>query len=119
MKIDVSKSLKIPLLFWTPRLLSVLFILLVGMFSLDVFGAASRSEEILLAFLIHNIPTLILLVSLLLGWRRGWVGAAGFLLFGARYLWLALGGGRPANPTLGGISLLIGVLFLAGWLLDV
>ena len=51
-------------IFWTPRILAILFILFLAMFSLDVFESASGFGEILVGLFIHNIPAMILLVVL-------------------------------------------------------
>lgn len=110
----MSKPLK-SILFWTPRVLGILFILLVGMFSLDVFGMGGGFWETLLAFLVHNIPAFVLLAFFLPGWRWEWVGGLGFLLFGAWYLIFAFGVDLVAYSILGGVPLLIAALFFVGW----
>ncbi len=102
-------------LFWAPRLLGILFLLLLGMFSLDVFGMGGRFWETILAFLLHSIPAFILLAFFLFGWRREWVGAVGFLLFGTWYFIFAFGVDRSAYLVLGGVPLLIAALFFVGW----
>jgi hypothetical protein len=104
-------------LFWTPRILGILFVLFVGMFSLDVFGEGAGFWQTLGAFLIHNIPAFFLLAALILGWRWEWVGALGFIAFGVWYVTFALARGLDATSylLLTGIPLLIGALFLVGW----
>ncbi len=110
----MNKTLK-SILFWTPRVLGILFVLLAGMFSLDVFGMGGRFWETLLAFLIYNIPAFILLAFFLLGWRWEWVGGLGFLLFGVWYLIFAFGVHWLAYLILGDVPLLIAALFFVGW----
>ncbi|NTW36914.1 MAG: hypothetical protein HGB17_12440 [Syntrophobacteraceae bacterium] len=104
-------------LYWMPRVLGILFILFVMMFSMDVFGMGAGTWETLLAFLVHNLPAFALLIFLLLGWRWEWVAGVGFILFGAWYIIFAFGVDPWALLTLGGIPLVIGFLFLAGWML--
>lgn len=111
----MNKTLK-TILFWTPRVLGIFFILLVTMFSLDVFGMGGGLWETLLAFIVHNFPAFVLLAFFLLGWRWEWVGAVGFLLFGAWYLIFAFGVDPLAYLILGGVPILIGALFLLGWI---
>jgi hypothetical protein len=112
----MPKTLK-QILFWTPRILGILFTLFVGMFSLDVFGMGGGFWATLGGFIVHNIPTLILLAALVLGWRWEWVGAALFTGFGVWYLAEA----RGVSPMLyyvifAGIPFLVGALFLVGWI---
>jgi hypothetical protein len=103
-------------LLWTPRVLGILMIAFVMLFSLDVFGTGAGFWETLLGFLIHNIPAFVLLIALILGWRWEWAGALGFCGFGIWYL-LGVGGEDPvSNVLLGGLPLLIGALFLAAWI---
>jgi hypothetical protein len=112
----MSKSVK-SILLWLPRILGILFTLFVGLFSLDVFEMGGGFWNILGGFLIHNIPTLILVAALVIGWRREWAGAVGFLGFGAWYLVTVRGFNAGTYIMLAGIPLLVGALFLAGWLL--
>jgi len=50
------------------------------MFSLDVFDPKYTLGEQLLAFLIHNIPTWILIVLLVIAWKWEFVGGIKFIL---------------------------------------
>jgi len=103
-------------LFWTPRILGILFVLFVGSASLDVFGMGGSFWETLGGFLIHNIPTFFLLAALLLGWRWEWAGAAGFIAFAIWYLVSFRGFEVGIYLMLAGAPILIGLLFLVGWL---
>jgi len=59
----------IRILYWVPRILAICAILFMLMFSLDVFEGPSTTGEMITGFLIHNIPTFLLLASLLLAWK--------------------------------------------------
>lgn len=107
----IAKSI----LFWTPRILGILFILFVGMFSLDVFGTGAGFWVTLGGFFIHNIPTLILLATLLVGWRWEWVGAVGFLAVAVWFLGIFHAGDWLFLLIFIVIPALVGVLFLLGW----
>jgi hypothetical protein len=72
--------------------------------------------ETLGGFLIHNIPTFFLLAALILGWRWEWAGAAGFIAFAIWYLIFFRGLEVGIYLALAGVSTLIGLLFLVGWL---
>ena len=56
------------------------------MFSLDIFGNGYNLWETLLGLFMHNIPTFILLVILIISWKREWLGAIVFALFGIWYI---------------------------------
>ena len=52
---------------WTPRVLTILFILFMAIFALDVFGEYSF-PLILVALFMHLIPNFILIGVLLVAW---------------------------------------------------
>ena len=104
------------ILYWTPRVLCLLFAAFISMFALDVFGEGHGFWHTLLALLIHLIPTGILLLILALTWRWEWIGGLLFPALGALYIigcW-----GRFSWPTyviISGPLFLVGALFLLGW----
>ncbi|MDP1695784.1 MAG: hypothetical protein Q8L29_02645 [archaeon] len=106
--------------YWTPRILSIVFILFLVLFSLDVFGNGLTFWQTALAFLMHNIPVIILAIALWISWKYEWVGGVAFILAGVVYIILLL-----RNPfewymlawaiQISGIAFLIGILFLINW----
>ena len=105
-----------PWIYWTPRILSIIFILFLALFSLDVFGQGYGFWGTILAFLIHNIPVFILLIILWISWKREIVGAIAFALAGIAYICLLL-----FNPELEWYMLswsitIAGPAFLIAWL---
>jgi hypothetical protein len=70
---------------WAPRIAAILIILFVGLFSLDVFDTQASPLELLGGFLIHNIPSIVMLVLLILAWKRPAVGFWAFLAAGALF----------------------------------
>jgi hypothetical protein len=60
--------------YWLPRVLTILSILFMALFSLDSFGGNESVWKKLLAFLIHNIPVFILIIILIIAWKREVVG---------------------------------------------
>ncbi len=110
--------------YWTPRILSILFLLFLAMFSLDVFGEGYGFWGTVLGLLIHNIPVFILAIILIISWRYEIVGGIAFLLAGTAYVALmaneALTGRFEwymiSYPIIiAGPAFLIGILFLLGW----
>lgn len=68
------------LLYWAPRALGILGILFIGMFSLDVFEAGVPLTNMLLGFLVHNIPSLVLAAILAMAWKYERVGGYAFIV---------------------------------------
>ena len=60
-----SKSQNKPL-YWTPRILGILFIAFIELFALDVFDASYSLSELVVALFMHSIPALVLIVFLLI-----------------------------------------------------
>jgi hypothetical protein len=60
----------IQILRWTARILMIVAILFMLMFSFDVFEGDSSLGNKLLGFLMHNIPVLILAVILAIAWKK-------------------------------------------------
>ena len=104
------------LLFWTPRILCLLFAGFISLFAADVFGEGNGFWRTILALFMHLIPTWIVLIVLAIAWRRGWVGAILFVLLGAVYL-VHFWGRFPwtAYLVISGPLFLIGILFSLDW----
>jgi hypothetical protein len=65
---------------WAPRVGALLIIVFVGLFSLDVFGTGAPPLEVLVGFLIHNLPSIAMLLLLIFAWKRPVVGFVAFLI---------------------------------------
>ena len=72
--------------YWAPRILSILFILFLAIFSLDIFEGNYGFWGTILGLFMHNIPALILLVILIISWKHELVGAIAFALGGILYI---------------------------------
>jgi len=110
-------------LFWAPRVLSILFIAFLSMFALDVFDEHLGFWRTASALTVHLLPSIVLIAALIVAWRREWVGsmlyaAAGLLYviwavsvsrsvpLSVRYIWML---------TIAGPAFVIAVLFLFNW----
>jgi hypothetical protein len=71
---------------WAPRIAAILIILFAGLFSLDVFGTGASPLEVLGAFLMHNIPSIVMLVLLIFAWKRPVVGFVAFLVVAVAFI---------------------------------
>jgi len=103
-------------LFWTPRVLVILFAAFVSIFALDVFGTGYGFWETLLALGIHLIPTALLVVALVIAWRWPWVGGILFPGLGVAYL-VSMWGRFSWSVYLimMGPLFLVGILFWLNW----
>ena len=115
-----TQSIKQPwkrILFWTPRVLSILFALFVSLFALDVFGVGYSFWETGLALLIHLVPVYILLIGLAIAWRWEWVGALIFMGFAVWYVAMAWGQFQlSVYVMMAGVPFVVGILWLIDWL---
>jgi len=105
------------LLFWTPRILGILFAVFVSLFALDVFDEGYGFWKTILALLMHLIPTGIILIALAIAWR--WEGVGGILFIALGVWYLIMFWGRfhwSAYMVISGPLFLIGILFLINWL---
>jgi uncharacterized membrane protein YidH (DUF202 family) len=73
------------LIHWAPRLAAILIILFVSLFSLDVFEMQAPPLELLGACLIHNLPSIGMLILLILAWKRPALGFVAFLVAAALF----------------------------------
>lgn len=70
---------------WAPRAASILIIFFISLFSLDVFDMEASPLELLGGFLIHNIPSIVMLVLLIFAWKRPAVGFVAFMVAGVLF----------------------------------
>jgi hypothetical protein len=69
-------------LYWLPRLLCIGAILFVSMFALDAFQPGMTLLEQVEGFLIHMVPSFVLLTVLLVAWKWELVGGVVITLIG-------------------------------------
>jgi len=107
---------KIKWLALLPRIAGIGLILCVSLFALDAFDTEESSWAQFGGFMIHLLPSLVLVLVLLVAWRFELVGAIAYVGLGLLYFLLT--GGREhwsAYVVLSGSLFLVGVLFLAHW----
>lgn len=98
-------------LYWLPRMLSILFALFISIFALDVFGEGYSASETVMALFMHLIPTFIVVITLIIAWRREKIGAILFMALAVIFLVISNGEGWIIAIPL----LLLGALFLFNW----
>jgi hypothetical protein len=70
---------------WAPRVAAIVIIGFVSLFSLDVFESQASPLELLGGFLMHNIPSIAMIVVLVFAWKRPAVGFVAFLVVGVLF----------------------------------
>lgn len=96
------------ILYWTPRILGIVLILFISIFSFDAL------EEGFFVFFMNFIPSLLLVTALLVAWKNEFVGGIIYILLATVYSVLTIVGDRPLEGILiiGGSVFLVGVLFI-------
>lgn len=69
-------------LYWLPRVLSVVFICFLTLFSLDVFEIDAPWYQLIGAFLIHSLPSLVLIIVTIIAWKKPKIGGWLFIAAG-------------------------------------
>ncbi|HVN58235.1 MAG TPA: hypothetical protein VMT63_08070 [Bacteroidales bacterium] len=67
------------IIYWIPRILNIIALLFMLLFSFDVFEGNDTLWHKILGFIMHSIPVIILACLLVLAWYREFVG--GILIF--------------------------------------
>lgn len=103
-------------LHWSSRIICILFLIFISIFSLDAIVKGAGFWENALSLIIHSIPVLAGAILLVLSWKWSWIGGAGFLALGVLYIIWASHSGRGTSIIY--IALfLIGAVFFADWFL--
>ncbi|PIW76234.1 MAG: hypothetical protein CO001_02435 [Candidatus Portnoybacteria bacterium CG_4_8_14_3_um_filter_40_10] len=109
-------------IYWTPRILSIMFLGFLALFSLDVIAPGLSFWEIVGGLFMHNIPVFILLIILLISWKREIVGGIIFLMVGVfftvRMLTTIMNQFELSGLSqfiIAGPAFLIGILFIINW----
>ena len=104
------------ILYWSPRILSILFVAFISLFSLDVFQENFGFWKTLGFFLIHLIPTGILVLVIFVTWNSEWIGGLVFISAGILYMIRVIDKNQPSWILgISGPLWLIGFLFLLNW----
>lgn len=104
--------------YWLPRVLGIAFVIFISLFALDVFVGEDPLSYKMLAFLIHMIPSFILIAILLIAWK--WQFAGGILYIVAGLIYLIFTGGMPllVYAIISGPALLTGILFISNHFME-
>ncbi len=98
---------------WFARILAILSILFMIMFSLDSFEGSESFGHKLIGFMKHNIPAFGLIVSLVVAWRYEVAGGVLFIIsFMALGIFFKSFAGNSASLVIIAPFLISGILFI-------
>ncbi len=90
--------MNLSILKWLARVLAMVAILFLLLFSFDAFGGDEPFGRKLTGFLIQNIPAFVLILSLIIAWKYEIAGGVLFLLaFVAMAVWFKSFAGNSAS----------------------
>ena len=72
-------------LYWSPRILGLVFVAFLAMFALDVFTEYQSPAQVLGAFALNLLPAVLMLGVLIVAWKYELAGAALLALAGIGY----------------------------------
>jgi hypothetical protein len=101
------------IILWFSRILAMLAILFMMLFSFDVFGGGDPVIRQILAFMKHNIPAFTFMIALLISWRFELAGGLTFILLFIAWgiFWGSFSGNRGSLIIIAPF-LLAGLLFI-------
>ena len=109
-------------IYWAPRILSIIFVLFLALFSLDVFENNYTFWQTVIGLLMHNIPAIILLIVLVISWKHEIVGVIAFAITGLAIILFLIIAERASRyeiifPVIFVLcpALLISILFYINW----
>ena len=97
---------------YSARILSLLYAAFISIFSFDVFEEKYSFWKMILALLMHLIPTFVLLIIFWISFKKEWIAGLLYLLLGIMYILIAWGKFYwSAYVMIAGPLITIGVLF--------
>lgn len=102
-----------PYLSWVLRILLILMILFWALFSIDVFEEEQGFWNIVVAFLMHNIPVFVMIIILIVAWK--WENIGGILLM-LGIIGISIFFFSRSGRFMYGTFIMVGIPFLIGGL---
>jgi uncharacterized membrane protein len=113
---QLPKNMKSKILHWSPRILAILFVAFLCLFSIDEFNVFKGWESVL-AIVIHLAVPIVVLLATILAWKKDLVETAIFFLFAVYYVYMVgLNHHWSWYASISGPALLTAVLFFINWL---
>ncbi len=109
-------------LLWTPRILAIVFAVFISLFAFDVFVEGYAWYAAILGFLIHLVPTYLVIIALLIAWKwkKELIGGIIYILLGLYYIIMTWGKSELGIAILiiSGPVFIIGILFIINSFLE-
>lgn len=83
---------------WAPRIITLAFALFIAVFAVDVFGQGRPFGWVLIALIMHLIPSIVVGAIALVAWKYEWFGAVAAGLLALLYF-LTKGAALPWYDT--------------------
>ena len=100
---------------WTLRILLMMMIVLFALFSMDVFEEGKGFWDTTVDFLMHNIPSFVMIIILIIAWKREDIGGALLMTCVASLVIFLFIRNRNISLVMLGIPFLIGALFVVNY----
>ena len=117
---DSAMKPLLKIIHWTPRILCILAILFLSMFALDSFDSRMTVWQQIQAFLMHLIPSFILIIFLIVAWKWELIGGLILIILALGFIPMIYTHNYQMNHSVGmslGIILMInGPFILTGCL---
>lgn len=107
------------ILYWSPRIIGILAILFMALFSADCFEGNGEITEKFICLTMHNIPTLGFLIVLIIAWKWELIGGILFALISlAAAIMFKSFTGNPASLLIISPFVISSVLFIYHYYLN-
>ncbi len=116
--VDIMKKRGNNLLYWKPRVLALIYIIILSLFSLEVFRFNYTLSEFVTAFFLSLSPALVIGFFLVIAWRMEELGGSLFILLGIiLFLRYSRSQSYLTNFLIAAPLILIGMLFIVNSLM--
>lgn len=95
-------------IYYLPRVLSILIVCFFALFILEGFGSDFSWRDSLM----HALLSFIVLIVAILSWKKPKIGGCIFIVFGFWYLFSVFNSGWYSGLIVSGVPLVTGALFL-------
>jgi len=77
-----------PFLYWTPRILSILLVVFISLFSLDIFSEGYSGWDLVAGLVMHLLPTLVAVAFIVIAWKWEKIGGLLFIILGIVFIFI-------------------------------
>jgi hypothetical protein len=69
-------------LYWAPRILSIAMVAFISIFAFDVFSEGNTGWKLVLALVMHLLPTIVAVIIIIIAWKWEQIGGWFFIALG-------------------------------------